>query len=184
MGRASNVKELKHLLLELSHHSDNLLIETAISGEEFSCPVLEQPDGSIQALPPILIRPVDSEFFDYSAKYKKGGSEEIVPAPCKEETTHRIQDIALQAHRALGCRGLTRTDMILSRGRLYVLEINTLPGLTPASLAPKSFAAAGGTYPELLDILIQSVNSPYKKLSGHNNKSIVKPEKLRRKKGT
>jgi D-alanine-D-alanine ligase len=118
--------------------------------------VLEYPDGTLRALPPVYIQPVSASFFDYSAKYDDGGSREIVPAPCPEELQERLRHAALCAHSTLRCSGLTRTDMILSAGTLYVLEINTLPGLTPASLAPKSFAAAGGTYPELLDILIQT----------------------------
>lgn len=66
-----------------------------------------------------------------------------------------VQQISLQVHRALQCRGVTRTDVIVSAGTAYVLEINTLPGFTPASLVPKSYAAAGGTYEQLLDILVQ-----------------------------
>jgi D-alanine-D-alanine ligase len=154
MGRAADIDALKKLLKELSGYSKSILVETSVKGEEFSCPVLERPDGSVSALPPIFIKPVSSDFFDYEAKYSRGASEEIVPAPCTEEIANRIKDMAVRAHLALGCRGLTRTDMILSNGNLYVLEINTLPGLTPASLAPKSFAASGGSYPELLDIII------------------------------
>jgi D-alanine-D-alanine ligase len=167
MGRAQDVAGLAELLAELSAYSDTLLVETAITGDEFSCPVFEQPDGALHALPPILIRPVGSSFFDYRAKYTGGASEEIVPAPCSEEITHRIQDIALKTHRALGCRGLTRTDMILSDNTFFVLEINTLPGLTPASLAPKAYCASGGTYPQLLDILIQTAFKKKRQIAKH-----------------
>jgi len=156
MGRARDMQELQTLLRSLSRQAAHLLVETAVTGDEYSCPVLEYPSGELKALAPILIRPVTSSFFDYRAKYSAGASEEIVPAPCGEKLTRRIQEIALRVHQTLGCRGLTRTDMILSGNTLYVLEINTLPGLTPASLAPKAFAAGGGTYPQLLDILIDT----------------------------
>jgi len=156
MDRASDFAQLESLLLEFSASADEILIETAIRGTEYTCPVLEFPDGRVSALPPIEIRPKTAQFFDFNAKYSDNGSEEIVPAPCGAELTKKIQDIALKAHLLLGCRGVSRTDMILSDGVLYVLEVNTLPGLTGNSLLPKSFKASGGTYPELLDILIQT----------------------------
>jgi D-alanine-D-alanine ligase len=118
--------------------------------------VLEFPNGKIEALPPIEIRPLAADFFDYTAKYQDKGSEEICPAPRSAETLARIKDIAVKAHNALGCRGVSRTDMILNNDVFYVLEVNTLPGLTANSLLPKSFKAAGGTYCGLLDVLIQT----------------------------
>jgi D-alanine-D-alanine ligase len=129
-------------------------VETAVNGIEFTCPVLEYPDGNLKALPPVEIRPIVSDFFDYEAKYSSKGSEELVPAPRDPSMLAEIQRIALKAHIALGCRGVSRTDLIYSNGKYNVLEVNTLPGLTTASLLPKSFGAAGGTYQELLDILI------------------------------
>ncbi len=155
MGRATNETELSMLLDQFSKESDAILVESAIVGDEYSVPVLEYPDGSLKPLPPILIRPVKAEFFDYSAKYMSGGSDEIVPAPCSAELTARLQEAALTAHIEIGCRGLTRTDIIVRDDKLFVLEINTLPGMTSASLAPKAFAAAGGSFAELLDILIR-----------------------------
>ncbi|MBD3393311.1 MAG: D-alanine--D-alanine ligase [Chitinivibrionales bacterium] len=156
MGRAGSRAELERLLDDLSPHADQILVESSVDGDEYSCPVLEYPDGSLAALPPILIRPLSSSFFDYTAKYAAGACEEIVPAPCPPGLTRRIQECARKAHAVLGCRGLTRTDMIVKDGSLYILELNTLPGLTPASLAPKAFAAAGGTYSQLLDILVET----------------------------
>ena len=132
------------------------MIETGISGEEYSCAVLEYPDGKLRTMPPILIRPVSSSFFDYTAKYTPEACEEIVPAPCSSQLKEQIQKSALLAHKALQCSGLTRTDMIYDGTTLSVLEINTLPGLTPASLVPKAFAAMDGTYSQLLDIIIQT----------------------------
>jgi D-alanine-D-alanine ligase len=156
MGRARDAAELEALLTEYGAHADEILIETAIAGIEFTCPVLEYPTGGVVALPPIEIRPKSADFFDFDAKYTDNGSEEIVPAPCGVEMTKRIQETALKAHSLLGCRGVSRTDMILSNNRLYVLEVNTLPGLTANSLLPKSFKALGGSYADLLGILIQT----------------------------
>ena len=156
LGRVESKKDLKNILRTFSQSSKEILIETNITGDEYSCPVLEYPDGQIRTLPPVLIKPVHSTFFDFTAKYSTGECEEIVPAPCSEELTLRIQEIALLAHTILSCRGISRTDMIVKNDKIYVLEINTLPGFTSASLAPKSFSALGGTYSELLDILIDT----------------------------
>jgi D-alanine-D-alanine ligase len=156
MGRADSRESLKSLLEEFTPCAREILIETMIAGEEYSVPVLEYPDRSVKALPPILIRPVHASFFDYTAKYTSGESEEIVPAPCSASLTQRLCEAAVTAHDALHCNGLSRTDILVQDGSLYVLETNTLPGLTSASLAPKAFAAAGGTYAQLLDTLIET----------------------------
>jgi D-alanine-D-alanine ligase len=159
LGRAPDKISLDRLLAELSLHADRLLIETAINGIEFSCGILEKDGGELTALPPIEIRPKASgpnSFFDYTAKYTDGGSEEIVPAPRPEKLLKRIKDAALTAHTAIGCGGVSRTDMMYADDTLYVLETNTLPGLTPNSLLPKAYGAAGGTYAGLLDTMIRT----------------------------
>ena len=155
MGRAADAGELRRLLKELAPEADTLLVETAVSGIELSCPVLEYPDGTVRPLLPVEIRPVKSSYFDYTAKYTDGACEEMVPAPQPAELLERVQATAERVHRVLGCRGVTRTDVIVKGDLVSVLEINTLPGFTTASLVPKSFAAAGGTYGQLLDILVQ-----------------------------
>jgi D-alanine-D-alanine ligase len=142
-------------LEEYQQYSPEILVEKGISGPEFSCPVLDMPDGTVKALPPIEIRPIKGNYFSFKAKYEDGGSEEIVPAPRSRKLLEQIQELSLKCHRLLGCRGISRTDMILGDdGTLYVLELNSLPGLTANSLLPKSFKAAGGTYKELIDLLI------------------------------
>jgi D-alanine-D-alanine ligase len=142
------------LLKELQKSADDILVETEITGIEFSCGVLDMPDGTVKALPPIEIRPKNSVFFDYEAKYTHGEALELVPAPRPAELLREIEEIAVSAHKILGCRGVSRTDMMYGDSKLYVLETNTLPGMTSTSLLPKSFKAQGGTYAELLDILI------------------------------
>lgn len=159
MGRATDRASLQNLLDEFTLQADEILIESAVTGPEFSCPVLEYPSGKTEALPPIEIRPKTSSFFDFEAKYTASACEEIVPAPQSPQVISRIQEIALKAHVSLGCSGLTRTDMILNGNAFYVLEINTLPGLTENSLAPKSFKSLGRPYSELIDILISSART-------------------------
>ena len=82
-------------------------------------------------------------FFDYTAKYTPGASKEVCPARVDDATTKRAQEIALTAHRALHCRGYSRTDMIVKGGDIYVLETNTIPGMTATSLFPQAARAYG-----------------------------------------
>jgi D-alanine-D-alanine ligase len=156
MGKADDMAALEEMLARFSAESDEILIESAIIGSEYTCGVIENLDGSLQALPPVLIRPHSGQYFDFEAKYKPGASDEIVPAPCSAALTKRIQDVALRAHIAVGCGAISRTDIILRDNRLFALEINTLPGLTSNSLMPKAFAAIGGSYAQLLDLIIES----------------------------
>jgi len=154
MGRATSFEELTAQLSEFSSYADEIMVEKSITGTEFTCGVLDKENGETFALPPIEIRPKDT-FFTFDAKYKTGGSDEIVPAPFPEEILSQIRTIALIAHKACGCSGISRTDMIMADGLFYVLETNTLPGLTSTSLIPKAFKAAGGTYSGLIDLLIR-----------------------------
>ena len=137
-----------------------VLVEEFIKGRELTCGVLENLNNeAIGALPVTEIIPVKNhKFFNYDAKYKTGHSNEITPAPIDEILIKKVQDIAVRAHQVLGCRGYSRTDMILKQGNgtIYVLETNTLPGLTKNSLLPKAAQAAGLTLAQLLDNIIES----------------------------
>lgn len=128
-----------------------VMIEELIEGIEVSCGVLGNNDPF--ALPVIEICP-SNEFFDYEAKYTAGKCEEIVPARIPGAVAKKAQALAVDVYKGIGCRGFGRVDMIVKDGKPYVLEINTIPGLTPASLLPKEAAAAGISYPELLDKVI------------------------------
>jgi D-alanine-D-alanine ligase len=112
MGRAGSRSELAAQLKEFERHAGKLLVETAITGIEFSCGILEREEGETLALPPIEIRPAHGTYFDYTSKYTTGESEEIVPAPRPAALLERIKLTALRAHEILGCRGVSRTDMI------------------------------------------------------------------------
>jgi D-alanine-D-alanine ligase len=110
----------------------------------------------LTALPLVEIIPSEQyTFFDYEAKYKPGASTEICPARVDETTTRKAQEVALTAHRALHCRGYSRTDMIIKDGEIYVLETNTIPGMTATSLFPQAAKAHGLDFPHLLDRLIE-----------------------------
>lgn len=143
-------------LRRLAVASPTLLCEQFVSGTEITAAVLERADGTLEALPIVEIVP-KSAFFDYEAKYQTGGSEEIVPARITPEATAAAQKNGLAAHKALGCAGYSRTDQIVrADGSLVLLETNTLPGLTPASLLPKAAGAIGLSYGDLLQRIISA----------------------------
>lgn len=137
---------------EAARLSGEILVERFVPGVEVTCGVL---GGSVlEALPVVEIVP-RSAWFDFDAKYTAGASDEIVPARLSDALTARVQELGLKAHRALGCWGMSRTDMrITPEGEIFVLETNTIPGLTENSLLPKAARAAGIMLPELLDRMI------------------------------
>lgn len=130
-----------------------VLAEEKIEGREITGAVLGNDE--LEALPLIEIQPKDQyTFFNYEAKYVPGASREICPAPLPEDLTAKARQLAAAAHRALYCRGYSRTDFILQGDDFYVLETNTLPGLTQTSLLPQAAAAGGYDFPALIDRLI------------------------------
>lgn len=134
-------------------HDPSVLIEAYIQGTEITGGVIGN-DG-LQALPIIEIVPNPShEFFDYTAKYTPGVTEEICPARIDAELTAAAQRLAIEAHRALFCRGYSRTDMILRGREIFILETNTIPGMTATSLLPQAARSAGISFSQLLDQLI------------------------------
>jgi D-alanine-D-alanine ligase len=149
------IKNWKRAIMKaLKEDGKACLIETLIDGRELTVPVLES-GGIPKALPAIEIRTA-SGLFDYKAKYHDEDTQEICPAPLSHQASTRARRLAVKAHIALGCAGYSRTDMILDeRGRIFVLETNTLPGLTSASLFPKSAKVAGMDYPALLTKILR-----------------------------
>jgi len=138
--------------------SGNILAQEFIPGTELTCGILDDGKNNLMPLLPTEIVPKTGKFFDYESKYSESGSEEITPARVPADILTEAQDIAVKAHILTGCAGLSRTDMIWEkeRGKIYVLEINTLPGLTEASLLPKAALASGIMFPELLNLIINS----------------------------
>ena len=118
------------------------LAETFVEGRELTCGVYDGPDGT-HALPVSEVRLVPGGAFDYAGKYLGRGTEELTPAPITEAERDQAQQLARLTHEAVGCRGYTRTDMILTPTGPVLLEINTLPGMTRASFIPQQLTAAG-----------------------------------------
>lgn len=133
--------------------SDYILFEEYIVGREFSCPVMgNSGQTDIEPLPPIEIISDGHEFFDYKAKYFSNMTKEICPAPVSKKLTAQIKETSVRVHELLGCDGLTRSDFMLDAcNNLYFLEINTIPGQTEASLAPKAARAHGLTFAKFLE---------------------------------
>jgi D-alanine-D-alanine ligase len=130
------------------------LVEKYIQGLEITAGVLGNDE--LLALPLIEIVPGEAyEFFDYKAKYTPGASKEICPARISEVLTATAQDYAKRAHTTLCCKGYSRTDMMLAGDELYILETNTIPGMTQTSLFPQAAAVAGIGFSELMDRLIE-----------------------------
>jgi D-alanine-D-alanine ligase len=131
-----------------------VMVEEFIKGREITGGVIGNDD--LIALPLVEIIPGEAyEFFDYEAKYQPGASKEICPADLEEPITIRAQNHALTAHRALQLKGYSRTDMLVTGDDIYVLETNTIPGMTPTSLLPQGAAAAGLDFSALLDRLLE-----------------------------
>ena len=131
--------------------TEEYVIEPFIAGTEATCGVLERPDGSVIALPPIEIIPAADGFgFDYRAKYLAKATQEICPGRFAPDISAQLMDQALRAHRALSCGGYSRSDFIVSERGLVYLETNTLPGLTKASLYPKALKAEGIEFVDFL----------------------------------
>jgi D-alanine-D-alanine ligase len=155
MSIVHKAEELGPALALAFEHDSQVMVEQYIQGRELTAAVLGNED--LQALPLVEIIP-DSRytFFNYEAKYLPGASREICPAEVDEAVRAQAQEYALRAHRCLGLRGYSRTDMMLSQdNKLYVLETNTIPGMTPTSLFPQAAAAAGYSFASLLDKLIE-----------------------------
>lgn len=145
--------DLKKAVDKAFEYDDTVLIEAYIKGTELTGGVIGNNDP--EALPIIEIIPDEHhEFFDYEAKYVAGVTQEICPARIDDALTEKAQTYAKMAHEALCCKGYSRTDMILKDGEMYVLETNTIPGMTPTSLFPQAAEAAGLSFSQLLDRLI------------------------------
>lgn len=153
-----NKKELAPAIKRVRAVSKNIIAQEFISGAELACGVLDDGKNNLTPLLPTEIVPKMGDFFDYDSKYAESGSDEFTPARVPREILKEAQDIALKTHVLVGCAGFSRTDMIWSKesGKIYTLEINTIPGLTAQSLLPKAAAASGISFPNFLDRIIKS----------------------------
>lgn len=143
-----NEEKLLEALQTAFVYGEEVLVEEYIEGEEITCSILNG-----EFLPVLSIKP-GAEFFDYTSKYEPGGSDEQV-AVLDDETAKRVREAAERSFRALKCSVYVRVDMMLKDGIPYILEVNTLPGMTETSLLPRSARAAGYTFSALLDAIIE-----------------------------
>ena len=154
MSIVKAVADLPEALEKAYEWDSAVMIEAYIDGIELTGGVMG--NSELEAFPIIEIIPDKThDFFDYEAKYTAGVTEEICPARIDEELTLQAQALAKQSHQALFCRGYSRTDLILKGRDLYVLETNTIPGMTATSLLPQAAQVAGYTFTKLLDRLIE-----------------------------
>jgi D-alanine-D-alanine ligase len=155
MSIAQNIAELEVGIANALEHGERVMIESFVRGRELTVGVL----GNDELTPLPLVEIIPGEeftFFDYKAKYEPGATTEICPAEVSVEVSEKAQKYGVAAHRALQLRGYSRTDMILSEtGQLYVLETNTIPGMTPTSLYPQAAAAYGLDFSAMLEKLIE-----------------------------
>jgi D-alanine-D-alanine ligase len=154
ISKVHRAKELPAALGLAARYDRKILVEKAVNAREIECSVLG--NDSPQASVPGEVVPVN-EFYDYEAKYIKEGSELIIPARLTPRQTKRVQELAVRAFQAIDCAGMARVDFLMDRrrGKIFVNEINTIPGFTPISMYPKLWEASGVPYSQLLDRLIE-----------------------------
>lgn len=145
---------LEAALEEAFRYDEEILVETFIRGREVTVAV-KGDAANVEAYPVIEIL-TETGRYDYVAKYKPGASTHIVPAALPPTLTQSVQDIACQAFRTCGCKGIARVDfMIDEMGVPYAIEVNTVPGMTETSLVPDAARAAGQTFPELCEEMLR-----------------------------
>jgi D-alanine-D-alanine ligase len=147
----------QEILREDWNGGEELMVERYIPGRELTCAVM----GDVALGVTEIV--TDLAFYNYEAKYQKGGSSHIVPAPVQPKIYDKVQKMALKAHAALGCRGLTRTDFRFNDqagedGELVCLELNTQPGMTETSLAPEQARHAGHTFEEMVAWMVEDAS--------------------------
>ena len=156
VSRVDSPEDVALFLHEALELGRRFLAEALVAGEEISVPVLGNSGYDPTPLPPIGIYPRSDAFFTHAAKYDPSACDEVVPPRgLDSEQIREVQALAVRCHEALQCDGLSRTDMIVGDEGPLVLEVNTMPGFTTASLYPKCAAAHGMSYPDLLGRLIE-----------------------------
>ncbi len=153
MSVVRQASQLSSALEKAFRHDSQVMVEEFVQGCEITVGVLGNDE--LTALPLVEVIP-DSryDFFDYEAKYQPGATREICPAKVDDSIRAKAQRYALTAHKALQLRGYSRTDMIIRENDIFLLETNTIPGMTPTSLLPQAAAQAGLDFSSLLDRLI------------------------------
>ncbi|HEY3993043.1 MAG TPA: D-alanine--D-alanine ligase [Ktedonobacteraceae bacterium] len=154
INKAHNRQELEHAIKVAAEYDRKIVVEHGINCREFECAVL----GNDEPLASVVGEIVSSnEFYDYRAKYIDGKSQAVIPADIPQEAAEEIRRQSIQAFAALDLNGLARVDFFMEKetGKVYINEVNTMPGFTEISMYPKLWAASGLPYPQLLDRLIE-----------------------------
>jgi D-alanine-D-alanine ligase len=154
VSKCRNRSDLLEGLMEASRFDRRVLVERGVEAREIEISVLgnEDPQASI----PGEVVPA-ADYYSYQAKYHDERSQLLIPAPISEEMVSQVKDLALRAYRAIDCAGMARVDFLLEKttDRLYLNELNTIPGFTKISMYPKLWEASGLSYPQLVDRLIE-----------------------------
>lgn len=145
--------DLKEAINNAFTYCNQVIVERFIDGLEFTCGLIKTKDKEI-ILPVTEVLP-KNEFFDFEAKYDPNMAEEITPARISEELTKRIQNLSSEIYDILRCKGIIRVDFIIKNDTIYVLEVNTTPGMTSNSFIPKQIKAAGLNIKDILSFIIE-----------------------------
>ncbi len=161
--KAHNLSELVKSIELAARYDRKVLVEKAINARELECSVLGNDNPKASVVGEIIPA---NEFYDYEAKYHSDQSQTLVPADLPEDVSINVQRLAVSAYKAIDCAGMGRVDFLLEHGtnRLFVNEINTIPGFTPISMYPKLWAASGVSYSELIDQLVELALERYRDL--------------------
>lgn len=152
--KAKNKEELQEAIIYASKYDEKILIEQGITGRELECAVLGNEEAITSPVGEVLSA---EEFYSFDAKYENQESKTVIPADIEKEISNQIRDLAIKAFIAIDGKGLSRVDFFVENktNKIYINEINTLPGFTTISMYPKLFEQIGITYQELLDKLIE-----------------------------
>ena len=151
--KVREAKDLPEAIQFAFSEGPSVIIEQGITGREFTCAAYSDAEG-IKSLPVIQVV-TENDYFDYDAKYN-GHSQEICPAPIEDSLSEHIQEVSKKIFSRLGCSGVVRMDYILAEDGLYFLEVNTIPGMTSASLVPKMIRTAGLDITDFLTNIIEN----------------------------
>ncbi|MBQ2417967.1 MAG: ATP-grasp domain-containing protein, partial [Alistipes sp.] len=152
--KVTAVEQIEAAVAAAAEESDEVLVEECIVGREMGCGVLVTEDREL--LLPITEIVSKRDFFDYEAKYIDGLSDEITPAPISDDIREKLNRMTLEAYRACRCSGIVRIDFIVTEaGEPYMIEVNSIPGMSSGSIVPKQVREAGMTLGELYDIIIE-----------------------------
>jgi len=157
VDKAEDLKNVINILSRYYSGLDYIFQEYISDSVEISCGCLESASGEFIELPPIEIIPQVNRFYNYNAKYDKGGSDhKIPPVSIAKRLQGKISKMACEIHRILGCSGYSRSDFLVKDDKIYFLETNSLPGMTATSLIPEGAKAIGMSYSQFLDFIIEN----------------------------